>query len=94
MSPRKEVKHLDALVYWVYAKRDFPQGYQITQEYIFEDFHLAIPLQKGQISCRELMNGEVLTKALTKDPALALDFIEGLCSANPHWKSVLCDRGI
>ena len=92
--PRKEVSYLDALVRGVYAKRDLPQGYQITQENILEDFYLAIPLQKGQISCRELMNGEVLTKAIPKDAALSLDYIQGPYSANPHLKSILSDRGI
>jgi len=92
--PSKEVKYLDALVRGVYAKRDLPQGYEITQENILEDFYLAIPLQKGQISCRELMNGEVLTKAIAKDAALSLEYIEGPYSANPQLKSILSDRGI
>ena len=28
-----------------------------------EDIYLACPLQKGQLSCREIMTGEVLLKA-------------------------------
>ena len=94
MSPRKKVKNLDALVHWFYAKRDLPQGYQITQENIFEDFHFAIPLQMGRFSCRELMNGEVMTKTLDKDAALSLDFIKGLYVSNPYLKSIPSERGI
>jgi len=39
----------------VYAKRDLKAG-QLLSEY---DIYLAIPLQKGQISTRELMLGEL-----------------------------------
>ena len=31
-----------------------------------DDVYLAVPLQKGQISCRELMRGEVLLKAVRR----------------------------
>jgi hypothetical protein len=32
-----------------------------------DDVYLAVPLQRGQISCRELMHGEVLLKAVAAD---------------------------
>ena len=53
---RAEIEYLDALVRGVYAARDLPAGHALSDE----DVYLAIPLQKGQISCRELMRGEVL----------------------------------
>ena len=53
---RAETEYLNALVRGVYAARDLPAGHALSDE----DVYLAIPLQKGQISCRELMRGEVL----------------------------------
>jgi sialic acid synthase SpsE len=61
--PDKEVEYLDALVRGVYAKRDLPQGYVLNHDTMHDDLYLAIPLQKGQISCRELMSGETLQRA-------------------------------
>ena len=57
IPPEKEIQYLDGLVRGVYAKRDLPEGYVLTHEKIEEDVYLAVPLQKGQISCRELMSG-------------------------------------
>src|SRR5215471_1916791 len=53
LPPAKEIEYLDALVRGVYAKRDLPVGHQLQDA----DVYLAIPLQQGQISCRELMRG-------------------------------------
>ena len=41
-----------------------------------DDVYLAIPLQKGQISCRELMRGEVLLQAVKKDEPILIDDID------------------
>ena len=49
----REIDYLDGLVRGVYAKRDLPAGHSSRDD----DVYLAIPLQKGQISCRELMRG-------------------------------------
>ncbi len=51
VPPEREVEYLDALVRGVYAKRDLPAGHKLTDD----DVYLAVPLQKGQISCREFM---------------------------------------
>lgn len=92
--PSKEITYLDALVRGVYAKRDLPAGYEIKQEHILEDFYLAVPLQKGQISCRELMNGEVLSKPLLRDAALRIDMIEGPYGSNPEMQHLVNNRGM
>ena len=47
--PQREITYLDALVRGVYLRRDLPKGARMTQD----DIYLAIPLQKGQLSCRE-----------------------------------------
>jgi hypothetical protein len=41
-------------------ERDLPVGHVLSDD----DVYLAVPLQKGQISCRELMHGEVLLRAV------------------------------
>ena len=94
LVPEKETKYLDALLRGVYAKRDLPAGYQIHHKNILEDFYLAIPLQKGQLSCRELMNGEVLTQALKKDSALMIDAIDSPYSTHLELKQMIYRRGI
>ena len=49
----RETAYLDSYIRGVYARRDLPEGHVLTED----DVYLAIPLQKGQISCRELMHG-------------------------------------
>ena len=53
-----------------------------------EDVYLAIPLQKGQISCRELMRGEVLLKACKKDEPLMIDSIDNPYANSENLKTV------
>ena len=53
---KQEIEYLDGLVRGVYVREDLPEGHSLRDE----DVYLAIPLQKGQLSCRELMRGEVL----------------------------------
>ena len=67
IPPKKEIEYLDALVRGVYAKADLPEGHCL----IDDDVYLAIPLQKGQLSCRELMRGEMLLKRVQKGCALS-----------------------
>ena len=50
-----EKETISAFVYpGVYTKRDLKEG-EIMKRH---DIYLAIPLQKGQLSCRELMLGQ------------------------------------
>ncbi|MFH1878173.1 MAG: N-acetylneuraminate synthase family protein [Candidatus Omnitrophota bacterium] len=86
----KEIKYLDALVRGVYAKKDLPEG-QILRE---EDVYLAVPLQQGQISCRELMSGEVLLKSCEKDKPLMIDMIDSPYANNESLKKEIFERGI
>ncbi|MDB6028177.1 MAG: N-acetylneuraminic acid synthase, partial [Verrucomicrobiales bacterium] len=57
----KETAYLDSYVRGVYARRDLEVGQKLEEE----DVYLSIPLQKGQISCRELMLGRFGHKMLT-----------------------------
>jgi len=91
---KDEIKYLDALVRGVYAKRDLPEGYIIRHENIQNDVYLAIPLQKGQISCRELMSGEILLREVKKDEPIMIDMIDSPYSYNEELKQQIYDRGI
>jgi sialic acid synthase SpsE len=88
--PRKEVEYLDALVRGVYAKADLPEGHSLTDD----DVYLAVPLQKGQLSCRELMRGEILTKPVQKDAPVLIDDIESPYSHIPSLREKIYNRGL
>ena len=90
IAPRKEVTYLDALVRGVYARWDLPKGHKLTEE----DIYLAIPLQKGQISCRELMSGEVLLTDVKKDAPIKIDDIDSPYAKNKDLKKLIDNRGL
>lgn len=69
---------------------DLPEGHTISDK----DIYLAIPLQKGQISCRELMNGEVLLKPITKDQPIVIDDIDSPYVYSEELKKDIFNRGI
>lgn len=75
--PNREIQYLDNLVRGVYARRDLPSGYEVNHTTFNEDFYLAIPLQKGQLSCREVLSGLKVKQAIHADSALMLGNIAG-----------------
>jgi sialic acid synthase SpsE len=90
LPPEKEVRYLDGLVRGVYAKRDLPAGHILADE----DVYLAVPLQKGQISCREMMKGEVLLDAVNKDGVIAFANIDSPYGADSQLARMIEQRGI
>ncbi len=90
IPPQKEIAYLDSLVRGVYASRDLPVGHVLADE----DVYLAIPLQKGQISCRELMRGEVIRCAVKKDAAIMIDQIDSPYASIPSLKALIYNRGL
>ena len=94
IPPEREIKYLDTLVRGVYAKRDLPEGHVLIHERINDDVYLAVPLQKGQISCRELMSGEMLLKAVKKDGPILIDMIDSPYACNDRLKKTIYERGI
>ena len=88
--PRQEVEYLDGLVRGVYARRNLAEGHILSDD----DVYLAIPLLKGQISCRELMRGEVLLKAVEQDQAIKIDDIDSPYASIPSLKATIYARGI
>ena len=90
VPPRKEIEYLNSLVRGVYAARDLPEGCAIYDE----DVYLAIPLQKGQISCREMMRGEIMLKACKKDEPIMIDMIDSPYAGNPELIKIIYERGL
>lgn len=90
----REIKYLDALVRGVYAKRDLPEGYVLRHDDLVDDIYLAIPLQKGQVSCREIMSGEVILRPVKKDAPIMIDMIDSPYSGNTSLEAAIYARGI
>ena len=87
---KKEVQYLDVLVRGVYAKKDLPIGHILTED----DVYFAVPLQKGQISCRELMRGEVLLQPCSKEKPIMIDMIDSPYAYSSALKELIYKRGI
>jgi N-acetylneuraminate synthase len=59
-----------------------------------EDVYLAIPLQKGQVSCREIMRGQVLLAGVQKDKPLMVDQVDSPYAYDDELKAVIYKRGL
>lgn len=92
--PKSEIQYLDALVRGVYAKRSLTPGYVLSKESFAEDLYLAVPLRKGQLSSREVMNGERLTKEIVAHEPLTIHHIDGPYSEHPTLRGIIEERGI
>jgi N-acetylneuraminate synthase len=90
---RREIEYLDGLVRGVYAKRALAPGYVLSKESFDDDLYLAIPLQRGQLSCREVMNGEKVVKPISADEPLTVDHIDGPYSETPALRNLIATRG-
>lgn len=89
-SSQKEIDYLTTLVRGVYAKCDLPAGHILSPD----DYYLAIPLQKGQLSCRELLNDQVLAKNIKADAPLMVDSVESLYNRDESLRKKLLARGL
>ena len=90
ISAAREIRYLDTLVRGVYAKHDLPEGHLLTDN----DVYLAVPLQKGQISCRELVRGEMVLKTVRRDQPIMIDMIDSPYAYNAELKQLIYQRGI
>jgi len=88
--PPKETEYLDSLVRGVYARRDLPAGHVLTDD----DYYLAIPLQKGQLSCRELITGDPLIAPVRQDEPITIELFDNPYSRPGFLHCVIAGRGI
>lgn len=91
---KRETEYLDALVRGAYAKKDLEPGYLLTKDSFEKDFYLAIPLLKGQLSCREVMNGEKLVTQIKANEPLTINHIDGPYNENSQLKNLILNRGL
>jgi sialic acid synthase SpsE len=92
--PKNETKYLDALVRGAYAKIDIEPGTVINKDNFDKYFYLAIPLKKGQLSCREVFNGETIRTNLTANSMLSIDDVDGPFAENESLRKKILDRGL
>lgn len=90
----KETHYLDELVRGIYAKRDLKKGYRLSHDTMNDDIYAAVPLHKGQISCRELMSGEVLISDIKKDTPIMIDHIDSVYARKEELRTKIYERGI
>ena len=90
----KEIKYLDALIRGVYAKRELSAGHVLDHATIDEDFYLAVPLLKGQLSCREIMNGERLKEPMKSHQPLMIGDIDSPYAQNAALRNQIYNRGL
>ncbi len=88
--PEVELKYLDTQVRGVYAKRSLLEGHILSTE----DVYLAVPLQKGQICCREFMSGEVLLKPCEKDQPITINIIDSPYANDTNLRKSIYERGL
>jgi sialic acid synthase SpsE len=88
--PAKEVEYLDGLVRGVYAKRDLPVGHVLTDD----DYYLAIPLQKGQLSCRELITGDPLVMPIAQNEPITIEAFDTPYARPGFLHEIIANRGI
>ncbi len=90
IPPEKEIRYLDSLVRGVYAKHHLEPGQNLTPD----DIYLAVPLLKGQLSCRELMQGEIMTQPCGPDEAVMIGMIDGPHARNKGLRDLIYQRGL
>ena len=92
--PIEEVKYLDALVRGVHARRDLEPGYIIDSANFSRDFKLAVPLRKGQLSTRELVNGLTLINSVSANYPVTVNDISGPYNENEKLRNQIMERGV
>jgi sialic acid synthase SpsE len=91
---KEETEYLDALVRGIYVNKDIVAGFKIDHSNFAEYFHLAVPLRKGQLSSREVLNGLTLLTDVKAGEALKISDVDGPYSANLDLRSLIEGRGI
>lgn len=90
----EETKYLDALVRGIYSKHDLPAGYVLDSATFSNDFKLAVPLRRGQLSTREIINGATLVRAIKANSPLTIEDISGPIAESIALRAQILDRGV
>ena len=69
---QKEIDYINEHVRGLFARTDLKRGLSISQE----NFYMAVPIYKGQLSCREVLSGGILKHDVGKDMPLLIDDVE------------------
>lgn len=85
-----EIEYLDGLLRGVYAAADLEAGHKLREG----DYFMAIPLLHGQLSCRELIEGEVLSQPIQKGEPVTLESVDTPYSRNPSMRARIGSRGL
>ncbi|HUS12286.1 MAG TPA: N-acetylneuraminate synthase family protein [Pyrinomonadaceae bacterium] len=87
---KRETDFLDNYIRGAYATRELPAGHVLTAD----DVQLAIPIRKGQVSCREFREGEVLLQSCSKGAPIRIDMVSSDYASNPELRNAILERGI
>lgn len=90
----EETKYLDALVRGVYARKDIPAGYIVDNTTFSDYFKLNVPLRKGQLSTREIINGLRITRDVKSGSPITVDDIDGPYGSVPNLRNQILERGV
>ncbi|OPY32661.1 MAG: NeuB family protein [Methanomassiliicoccales archaeon PtaU1.Bin124] len=72
VPPRKEIEYIYEHVRGMFAKRYLKAGDPVD----LNNFYLAVPTHKGQLSCREALSGGVLTRPVAMDRPLMIEDVK------------------
>ncbi len=86
---KREIEYLDKLVRGVYAKKDLKKGDVLKST----DYFMAIPLQFGQLSCRELVEGEVILEDISANEPIMIEKMDTPYAKNEKMRKKIMSRG-
>ena len=66
----------------------------ISHENFAKYFYLAVPLVKGQLSCREIFDGEQIMIGLKKNQPLMISDVNGVFAENSAFRKKIMNRGL